>query len=191
MPTYVLVRNNLVVSVINGKRDLTTAESANGGVRREVTDGVTITIGGAVTLTGGKVSACTDPDALSTAESRREQVKQFLRLAEQLPVSNWGLLDNDRATNYWRWLEIIGRASVVNDNLTNATLWGEIEDEIDLNPTEWYKEHLATGAGSWKTLATTTNTWYGTNTGSSWAPKSSAGSMDMTGTWDGLVEYIH
>ena len=191
---FVLVRNNLVVKTINGVRPLKTAESANGGTRREVNTGVTIYVGGTVTLdSNNKVSAITDPNALTTAQSRREQVKQWLRHAEKAPVANWSLKDGDafnRSANYWKWIEMIGAASSVDSNLSTANTWGWIEDEMEnWSLAGWYGDH---GVTAWKNLdlsTLTTTLFYSTDT-SNGSPVSRS-AISMPSSWNGLVSYIY
>ena len=150
--THVLVRNNKVVKTITPLRDLTTAESANGGTRYEVNSGLTVYIDGTVTITNGKVSAITDPNVISTADRRRTQVKQWLLRQEQAPISNWDIWDTEnaaaradhtnRARNVWIWLEMIGKASAKDNNLTNSGRWAVIESEMEWTARKWYNDHV-------------------------------------------------
>ena len=199
---HVLVRANKVVKTIRGVGDLTSAESANGGVRYEVNAGVEIYIGGTVTVTGGKVSAITNPDALTTAQERRIRVKNWLQVMEAAPVSNWSLKDmsfnnnrlirgnsTTRAKNYWNWLEMVAAHSSKDANLTTAARWSKIESEMTWRPLKWYNDH---NRAQWSnlTLATLLNTFYGTSPAGGPVADSSFDGYSSAGDWEGLTSYI-
>ena len=192
MMTHVLVRNNKVVKTINGSRDLTTAESANGGRRYEVNTGLVIYIGGTVTITSNKVSRITDPDPISTADQRRTEVKLWLLRQEQAPISNWnvdGVADHtNRARNTWAWLEMIGKASAKNNNLTNAGRWAVLQSEMEYSARKWYNEHVLADWNRFR--AQMPSTFYQTQSNGSGLPFTNIRMNATISEYPGLAEYL-
>ena len=149
--SYVLVRANKVVKTIQGDRPLTTAERANGGTRREVSEGLTIYIGGTVSPASGKITGITNPNPITNVQLRRAQIKRWLLEQESAPIAAWGLLTSvnnaaDRARNTWAWLDMLAKASAKDSNLANnlrfqgiiaSTEWNARKFFLTHNHTEW------------------------------------------------------
>ena len=182
---YVLVKNSdqTVISPIAAHESAGTGET-----KRELADAFSgsIYIGGRVSLVSGKVSAIADPNALTTAQSRREEIRQWLISAEREPIANWGLRANavhrDRSRNAWWWLEMICTAAQKDANLTNSTRWLLIDAEMAWEVRRWYDEHVE---AEWDGMRSTA-AFYSTDTdGGQSAPRT----MDMSGTQT-LAEFL-
>ena len=192
--THVLVRNGLVVKTIRGVGALTAAESANGGVRRELASGVTeVFIGGTASVNrAGVVTAISDPVSLSKIDLRRASVKARLRVFDHAPAANWALRDaaaGRRAENYWKWLEMIGAGSSVDANLRSDTIWADIQTELNFQPDKWYRDHAEAGWTALSLATLTTGAWYRTNATTGAAEI--VARVTMPSSWSGLVPYIY
>ena len=156
--THVLVRNSKVVKTIARDRPLRSEEKANGGARRQVVDGVTIYIGGTVTITDGKVSAITNPNPLTVAQQRRVQVKRWVGLAIGRPWFAWaGLYGNAQALQGLYWVGMIAKASSIDGNLTDNAKFAKLGAEMDHKPEEWLEKRIFS---QWRSVASSDMTQF-------------------------------
>ena len=184
-----------VVQLINPHRPLTTAETNAGYARHEIdwADNAEEVVypGGTATITGGKMVSNTNPNARSTVQARREEVREWLRHAEREPISNWGLRDMEsnrgsanmiRSQNTWWWLEMICVAAQTDANLTDATRWGRIQKEMEWTVRNWYDTHTAT---TWDNFHSTA-AFYETGVDGGAAPRT----MTMKANPDTLAKFL-
>ena len=126
-----------------------------------------IYIGGTATtrldLVGGTlvtfVTAISNP--LTLVKQRRLFIKQWLQNAELQPISVWGLNSSGRARNTWGWINMIGAASLVDDNLSTESDWDVLYDETLWSITDWYNTH---NTSQWNGVRSLPSTFYKTLT---------------------------
>ena len=185
--SYVILQKNnkKVLGRIASSRELTTAEKAT-KEKRELATSFTgaVYIGGTATVAGGKVTAITNPNSLSTVQQRRAIVKSWLREAEKQPIANWAIREEQKAKNVWNWLEMIAAASSVNGNLSNNSRWNIIQSEMEWGILKWYNKHTSVWDG-----LTSFGTFYSTNTTTGgWRSQSS---ISMPNSWNSMANYLN
>ena len=185
-----------VVQLINPHRPLTTAETAAGYARHEIdwASGAEEVVypGGTATITGGKMVSNTNPNARSTVQARREEVREWLRHAEREPIANWGLrvmsgsggtVHRDRSRNTWWWMETICVAAQTDANLSDATRWGWIQAEMAWTVRRWYDDHVEADWDGFRSVGA----FYSTNSDGT---PTGARSMTMRSNPQTLAEFL-
>ncbi len=82
-----------------------------------------------------------NPNSQTQVQQRQEIAKRRLRQLESEPVANWGLWGTThqaRATVTWWWMEMMAAAASIDDNLSNNTLWGHLQEDLSVSARTFY-----------------------------------------------------
>lgn len=120
----------------------------------------------------------TDPEI----SERRMALKELIRNLEKVPgLATWiaGSNTDVRAKTYARWVEMIARASSIDDNLEDDTKHATILAEASIDGRTWYWLHSSSSWGGYFDDDRGDWNWYST-AGTSTTPDSRGGLIDTT-----------